>query len=382
MDPILHRPPPIRRTGSIVATNPFQEVFDVLFSPYRMRGLELRNRVGVSPMCQYSSRDGFANDWHFVHLGAFATGGAGLVMTEAAAVAPEGRISPRDLGIWKDEHVPELRRITDFVHAQGAVAGVQLAHAGRKASTRAPWEGRGIAPLEEGGWEEVWAPSAVRFAEGYPHPRELDGAGIRRLVDAFAGAAERSLAAGFRAVEVHAAHGYLLHEFLSPLANQRTDRYGGSFENRVRFPLEVVSAVREAWPEELPLLVRISASDWADGGWDLDQSVALAKRLGEQGVDLVDCSSGGLVPDAKIEIGPGYQVPFAERIRSDAGVATAAVGLITGARQADAIVREGRADLVFLARAMLREPRWPLLAAAELGAEIAWPPQYERARPR
>jgi 2,4-dienoyl-CoA reductase-like NADH-dependent reductase (Old Yellow Enzyme family) len=353
-----------------------------LFSPLKLREIVLKNRIGVSPMCQYSSEDGFANDWHFVHLGAFATGGAGLVMTEANAVVPEGRISPRDLGIWKDEHIPALRRITDFIHAHGSVAGTQLAHAGRKSSTKVPWEGSGAVPVSEGGWEEVHAPSAIPFADHYPQPIELDDAGIRRVVDGFRDGARRALAAGFRVVEIHAAHGYLLHEFLSPLSNARTDRYGGSFENRVRLTREVVAAVRQAWPENLPLFVRISASDWAEGGWDVDDSVRLAPLLRQDGADLVDCSSGGLVPNAKIEIGPGYQVGFAERVRRDGGIATAAVGLITDAEQADAIVRDGRADLVLLARELLRQPRWPLLAAHRLGTRGDWPKQYERAQPR
>jgi 2,4-dienoyl-CoA reductase-like NADH-dependent reductase (Old Yellow Enzyme family) len=353
-----------------------------LFSPLRLREVEFRNRIGVSPMCQYSSEDGFANDWHFVHLGAFATGGAGLVMTEANAVVPEGRISPRDLGIWKDEHVPALRRITEFVHAHGAIAGTQLAHAGRKSSTQVPWEGNGAVTPEDGGWDEVMAPSAVPFAEGYPQPRELDEDGIRRVVDGFRDATRRALEAGFRVVEVHAAHGYLLNEFMSPLSNQRTDRYGGSFENRVRLTREVVAAVREVWPEMLPLFVRISASDWAEGGWDVDDSVHLASLLREDGADLIDCSSGGLVPNAKIEIGPGYQVGFAERVRRDGGIPTAAVGLITNPEQADDIIRTGQADMVLLARELLRQPRWPLLAAHRLGTRGEWPKQYERAQPR
>ena len=333
-------------------------------------------------MCQYSSQDGFANDWHLVHLGAFATGGAGLVMTEATAVTADGRISPSDLGIWDDAHVPFLRRITEFIKGQGAVAGIQLAHAGRKASTRRPWDGTGAIPPEEGGWDPVWAPSAVAFADGYHCPRALDEAGVQGVLAAFSAAAERAREAGFQIVEVHAAHGYLLHEFLSPLSNDRTDQYGGSLDNRMRFPLEVVSAVREIWPEHLPLLVRISASDWAEGGWDIEQSVEFGRRLRDRGVDLVDCSSGGLVPNAKIEIGPGYQVPFSDRIRKEAGIATAAVGLITEPDQADGILREERADLVFLAREMLRQPRWPLLAAHQLGAEVRWPSQYQRAQPR
>lgn len=354
----------------------------MLFSPFALRDVVLRNRIGVSPMCQYSSTDGFAWDWHLVHLGAFAVGGAGLVMTEAAAVSPEGRISPHDLGIWDDAHVEFLGRITDFVQGQGAAAGVQLAHAGRKSSTRRPWEGSGAVPVGEGGWAEVWAPSEIRFADGYPEPRALDEEGIARVVGSFRAAAARALEAGFRVAEIHAAHGYLIHEFLSPLSNRRGDRYGGSFENRVRLCQEVVSAVREVWPERLPLLVRISATDWVPGGWDVEESVELARLLGQAGVDLIDCSSGGLAPNARIEVGPGYQAPFSERIRRDARIPTAAVGLITEAAQAEAIVRGGRADLVLLAREMLRQPRWPLLAAHTLAAEIAWPPQYERARPR
>lgn len=353
-----------------------------LFSPLKLRDVELKNRIGVSPMCQYSSDDGFANDWHFVHLGAFATGGAALVITEATAVVPEGRISPADLGIWKDEHVPALRRITDFIHAHGALAGTQLAHAGRKASTRVPWEGDGAVPVEEGGWTNVMAPSAIPFAGHYPPPVELDAAGIRRVVDGFRDAARRALDAGFDVVEVHAAHGYLLHQFLSPLSNARTDAYGGSFENRVRLTREVVAAVRQVWPERLPVLVRISASDWAQGGWDVHDSVRLAPLLREDGADLIDCSSGGLIPNVKYEVGPGYQVGFAERVRREGGVPTAAVGLITQAEQADEIIRAGRADVVLLARELLRNPRWPLLAAHGLGAKAAWPNPYQRARPR
>ena len=353
-----------------------------LFSPFTLRGVTLRNRIGVSPMCQYSSVDGFATDWHLVHLGGFARGGAGLVMTEATAVLPEGRISPSDLGIWEDGHVEFLRRITAFVRGQGAAAGIQLAHAGRKASTAVPWEGRATVPPSRGGWENVVAPSALPFNDEYPHPRELDETGIRGVIDGFREAALRALEAGFQLAEVHAAHGYLLHEFLSPLANRRTDAYGGSFENRARLTREVFAAVRGVWPDHLPLLVRISASDWAEGGWTLDESVALARLLREEGADLIDCSSGGLTPAQKIELGPGYQVPFAERIRRDAGVPTAAVGLITEPEQADAIVAGGRADLVFLARELLRHPHWPLMAAHRLGAEARWPVQYERARLR
>jgi 2,4-dienoyl-CoA reductase-like NADH-dependent reductase (Old Yellow Enzyme family) len=354
-----------------------------LFSPLTLRSLTLRNRVGVSPMCQYSSEDGFATDWHLVHLGAFATGGAGLVLTEAAAVTPEGRISPHDLGIWDDAHIPMLRHITAFCRAQGAVMGIQLAHAGRKASTRRPWEQpAGAVPLAEGGWDNVMAPSAVPFAPTYPLPQELSLDGIAQVIASFRAAANRALAAGFQVVELHAAHGYLLHEFLSPLANARTDRYGGSFENRTRLLLEVTDAVRAVWPDELPLIVRISATDWADGGWTVDESVQLASLLKARGVDLIDCSSGGLAAHQQIAIGPGYQVPFAHRIRAETGVPTAAVGLITDAAQAEQVVADGSADVVLLARELLRNPRWPLMAAHALGASITWPPQYERARLR
>jgi 2,4-dienoyl-CoA reductase-like NADH-dependent reductase (Old Yellow Enzyme family) len=349
-----------------------------LFSPVALRGLALRNRVAVSPMCQYSGDDGFANDWHLVHLGARAVGGAGLVLLEATAVAPEGRISPRDLGLWDDRHVEMLARIVRFVDAQGAAAGVQLAHAGRKASTRPPWEGRGAVPPGDGGWQVV-APSAVAFSDDYPTPRAMDAADLRGVVDAFAAAARRARRAGFRVVELHAAHGYLLHEFLSPLSNRRTDAYGGSFDNRVRLTLEVAEAVRAEWPGDLPLFVRLSATDWADGGWDEAQTVELARRLAARGVDLIDCSTGGLVPGAKIPVGPGYQVRFAERVRREAGVATGAVGLITTPEQADAVVRAGQADLVLLARQLLRDPHWPLRAAKALGVPVRWPVQYERA---
>ena len=333
-------------------------------------------------MCQYSSDDGFANDWHLVHLGSRAQGGAGLVSTEATAVLPEGRISPADLGIWKDEHILNLRRIAEFIHTQGSRAGMQLAHAGRKASTASPFEQRPttVAPTE-GGWQPV-APSAIAFAPDYPMPAALDASGIKAIVEGFRQAAGRALEAGFDFVEVHAAHGYLLHEFLSPLANLRTDDYGGSFDNRIRLVLEVVDAVRGVWPERLPLFVRISATDWADGGWNPDESVELAKKLRDHGVDLVDASSGGLVPNAKIPAAPGFQVGFATRIRREAGIATAAVGLITEPAQANAIVADGEADLVFLARAMLRDPYWPVHAAAALEVQESWPKQYLRAAPQ
>jgi 2,4-dienoyl-CoA reductase-like NADH-dependent reductase (Old Yellow Enzyme family) len=352
-----------------------------LFDPLSLRSLTLRNRIVVSPMCQYSSDDGFATDWHLVHLGARAVGGAAVVLTEATAVTPEGRISPQDLGVWKDEQVEPLARIVRFVHQQGAHAGMQLAHAGRKASTARPWEGSGRVPESAGGWRRVLAPSPLPFAPDYPQPLGMDAAEITEVVRAFAAAARRAGGAGFRVLEVHAAHGYLLHQFLSPLSNQRSDRYGGSFENRTRLVREVVGAVREAWPQELPLFVRISATDWVEGGWDLEQSVELARALKTLGVDLVDCSSGGAVPNAKVPVGPGYQAPFAERIRRDVGIATGAVGLITEPTQAEQILRGGQADLVILAREMLRDPYWPLRAARELGRPISWPVQYLRAAP-
>jgi 2,4-dienoyl-CoA reductase-like NADH-dependent reductase (Old Yellow Enzyme family) len=352
-----------------------------LFSPLTLRALTLRNRIGVSPMCQYTSTDGFAEDWHLVHLGAFATGGAGLVICEAAAVVPEGRISPSDLGIWRDEHIPMLRRITDFLHAHGTVAGIQLAHAGRKASTKRPWEGTGMVPPDQGGWR-VKAPSAIAFSPEYAQPQAMSLDEIEALIEAFGLAAQRALEAGFKVAELHAAHGYLFHEFLSPLSNQRTDAYGGSFENRIRLLCDVTRTVRAIWPDTWPLFVRISATDWAEGGWTVDESVALAKVLGTLGVDLVDVSSGGLAAHQQITVGPGYQVPFAARVKREAGIATAAVGLITEPHQADAIVANGEADLVLLARELLRNPRWPLEAAHALGDDGPWPDQYVRARKR
>jgi 2,4-dienoyl-CoA reductase-like NADH-dependent reductase (Old Yellow Enzyme family) len=350
-----------------------------LFSPLRIRDVEFRNRIAVSPMCQYSSEDGFATDWHLTHLGSRAAGGAGLVVVEATAVEARGRISPADLGLWKDEHIPALARIAAFLKSQGATPGIQIAHAGRKASTHAPWiKGGSFIPESEGGWRTV-APSPIPFRETDTPPLELSRDDIRDIVDAFAAAARRALTAGFEVVEIHGAHGYLIHEFLSPLSNQRTDEYGGSFDNRLRFVTEVTEAVRRVWPASLPLLVRISATDWAEGGWNVDDSVELARRLRPLGVDLIDCSSGGLVPHAKIELGPGYQVPFAERVRREAGVPTGAVGMITEAHQADSIIREGRADLVLLARQFLRDPYFPLHAAKVLGAHVEPPLQYKRA---
>jgi len=350
-----------------------------LFSPLTIRDVTFRNRIAVSPMCQYSCDDGFATDWHLVHLGSRAVGGAGLVMVEATAVEARGRITYGDLGLWKDDHVAPLARIVDFVHSHGAKAGIQLAHAGRKASCDLPWLGGAVIVADApNGWQVV-APSAVAFQEGGPRPSALTVEEIRGLVDAFRGAAVRALTAGFDVIEIHGAHGYLINEFLSPLSNQRTDEYGGSFENRARFVTEVAQAIREVWPEAKPLFIRISASDWAEGGWTIEDSVALAKHLRGLGVDLVDASSGGVVSWARITVGPGYQVPFAEQIRREAGVMTGAVGMITEAKQADEIIRSGQADLVLLARAFLRDPYWPLHAARELGLKVAPPVQYGRA---
>jgi 2,4-dienoyl-CoA reductase-like NADH-dependent reductase (Old Yellow Enzyme family) len=354
-----------------------------LFSPLQLRELTLPNRIFVSPMCQYSSDDGFASDWHLVHLGSRSVGGAALVIMEATAVTPEGRISPGDNGIWKDEHIAKLRQITDFAHTQGGRIGVQLAHAGRKASMSRPWDGpEHTVEAANGGWpDDVLAPSALRFSEKYPLPKALDKAGILRVVEAFKAATVRAEKAGFDVVEIHAAHGYLLHEFYSPLSNQRTDEYGGSFENRVRLLLDVVETVRATWPKSKPLFVRISATDWTEGGWDVEQSVALAKLLKGLGVDLLDCSSGGNVL-AQIPVGPGYQTEFSAQIRRETGITTGAVGMITGAEQADHIVRTGQADAVLLAREMLRDPYWPLHAAETLKQQTSWPPQYLRAAHR
>ncbi|HEX5387329.1 MAG TPA: NADH:flavin oxidoreductase/NADH oxidase [Gemmatimonadales bacterium] len=349
-----------------------------LFTPLRVRGIELPNRIAVSPMCQYSSPDGFATDWHLVHLGSRAVGGAGLVMTEATAVTAEGRISPHDLGIWSDAHVDPLARVVRFVRAHGAAAGMQLAHAGRKASTARPWEGGAQIPPADGGWQPC-APSPIPFRAADSVPHELSRAEIEGIVAAFAAAARRARTAGFQVLELHAAHGYLLHEFLSPLSNRRTDEYGGSFDNRIRIVLDTVCALRETWPAELPLFVRISATDWVERGWDIAQSVELARRMRPLGVDLIDCSSGGTVPGAKIPLGPGYQIEFAERIRREVGICTGAVGLITDAAQANGVIARGAADLVLLARQLLRDPYWPLRAARALGVAIEWPAQYRRA---
>lgn len=352
-----------------------------LFSPLVLRGTTFRNRAWVSPMCQYSSVDGRPNDWHLVHLGSLARGGAGLVMTEATAVTPEGRISPVDAGIWNDAQAADYERIASFIRSQGAVPGMQLAHAGRKGSTRPPWLGGGPVEESEGPWQTV-APSPVPYAD-WPPPRALAADEIAALTSAWAAAAARADGAGLEVLEIHAAHGYLLHEFLSPLSNQRTDAYGGTLENRSRFLVEVVAVVREVWPERKPLFVRVSATDWTEGGLDVDEVVEVVRRLAPYGVDLVDVSSGGLSPRQQIQVGPGYQVPFARRIREGSGLPVAAVGLITEPAQAEQILAERSADAIVLARALLREPTWPQRAARELGDPDAayWPPQYQRAKP-
>lgn len=346
-----------------------------LFSSLIFRGVSFRNRIGMSPMCQYVATEGMADDWHLVHLGSRAVGGAGLVMVEATAVTRDGRISPGDMGIWSDAHIEPLARIARFVRDQGAVAGIQIAHAGRKASCDTPINGGAQLSTENGGWI-TQAPSPIPFLPDERPPRELDREGIELVLQAFEAAARRARVAGFQVLEIHAAHGYLLHEFLSPLSNRRTDEYGGSFENRIRLLLQVAERVREVWPADFPLFTRISATDWADGGWDVDQSVELAKRLKGVGVDLIDVSSGALVPDARIPIGKGFQVPFAARIRREAGMKTAAVGFITDPEHADAIIRAGDADLVLLGREFLREPYWPLKAEQALGLEPTWPIRY------
>jgi len=353
----------------------------VLFSPLRLRNTEFKHRVFVSPMCQYSSRDGMPTDWHLVHLGGRAAGGAALVIVEATAVSPEGRISPADSGLWSSAHAEAFRRITSFIRNQGAVPGIQLAHAGRKASTDLPWRGEGPLSDAEGGWQPL-APSPLAFDDLYPTPRELSGGDIEEVLSRFAAAARFSMDAGFEVIEIHMAHGYLLHEFLSPISNRRTDRYGGSFENRTRFPLEVAKTMREIWPADLPLFVRISCTDWVEGGWDLPQSIEFCRRLKEIGIDLIDCSSGALVPHARIPTGPGFQVPFAAAIRKEAGIPTGAVGFITQPAQAEQIIATGQADVVLLGRELLRQPYWPLHAARDLGVDIAWPDQYLRAKPK
>jgi 2,4-dienoyl-CoA reductase-like NADH-dependent reductase (Old Yellow Enzyme family) len=352
-----------------------------LFDSFRIRDISFRNRIAVSPMCEYSSKDGFSNDWHLVHLGSRAVGGAGTVLTEAAAVVPEGRISPADLGIWKDAHIENLARVVQFLRQHGAVAGIQLAHAGFKASTDIPWGNTDQpVPIEKGGWRPIYSSTSKPFNPESIQPEALTPEGIARVVQAFADGARRSLEAGFELIEIHGAHGYLVHQFLSPLVNTRTDHYGGSFENRTRILREIIQAVRRVWPERLPLWLRISASDWTEGGWTIEDSVALARQVKPLAVDLIDTSSGGIVPSAKIPLGPGYQTPFAERIRREAGILTGAVGMIISPEQAQHVIGTGQADLVLLAREFLREPYWPLRAAHVLKQNIPWPKQYERAQ--
>jgi 2,4-dienoyl-CoA reductase-like NADH-dependent reductase (Old Yellow Enzyme family) len=352
-----------------------------LFTPLTIRSVTFRNRIFVSPMCQYSSENGFPTEWHLVHLGSRAVGGAALVMQEATAVSADGRISAADMGLWSDDHAQRLSRITRFLAAEGAVPAVQLAHAGRKASTAPPWEGGGPVARDAGGWQPI-APSAVPFAPGYPVPREMTVDDMDTVCDEFIAAARRAVRAGYQVLEIHAAHGYLLHQFLSPLSNHRRDEYGGSLENRMRFPLRVAEAVREVWPSERPAFVRISASDYVEGGWDLEQSVEFVRQLKQAGIDLIDCSSGGAVMESKPPVGPGYQTPFSAAIRERAGIATSAVGLITEPYQAETILVTGQADAIVLGREFLRDPYWPMHAAQRLHAEIKWPKQYERARLR
>jgi 2,4-dienoyl-CoA reductase-like NADH-dependent reductase (Old Yellow Enzyme family) len=352
-----------------------------LFSPLKIKDIELKNRIAVSPMCEYSSEDGFANDWHLVHLGSRAVGGAGLVIQEATAVSPEGRITAKDLGIYKEEHVEKLKQITNFIHAHDAVAGIQLAHAGRKASHAIPWEGGKQLKIKEGGWQTLSA-SAISFAEDEKPPVALTENDIKKVLDDFESAALRALKAGYKIIEIHAAHGYLINQFLSPLSNTRDDEYGGSFENRIRLLIEITIAIKKVWPENYPLFVRISASDWIEGGWDIEQSVRLSIILKNMGVDLMDCSSGGTSPHAKIPLGPGYQVPFAERVKKETGILTGAVGLITTPQQAEEILEKEQADIILLAREFLRDPYFPMHAAQSLGEDIKWPSQYERAKPK
>lgn len=350
-----------------------------LFAPLAIKSIVLKNRIAISPMCQYSAADGFANDWHLVHLGSRASGGAGLIIQEATAVSPEARISPQDLGLWKDEQIEKMQQINWFIVSQNAVPGIQLAHAGRKASVSAPWNGNKKLDESQGGWETV-APSAIGYHSNEKAPIALDKIGIQKIISDFKSATKRVVQAGYQVLEIHGAHGYLLHQFLSPLSNFRTDEYGGSFENRIRLTLEVVDAVQSEWPKDLPLFVRISATDWADGGWNVEESVALTKILKQKGVDLIDASSGGLVSHQKIPLGPNYQVPFAEKIKKDTGILTGAVGLITEAIQAEEIIASGKADLVLFARESLRNPNLGLTFAHELQATIQWPKQYERAK--
>ncbi|HZL09984.1 MAG TPA: NADPH dehydrogenase NamA [Prolixibacteraceae bacterium] len=350
-----------------------------LLSPITIKDITFKNRITISPMCQYSAMDGFANDWHLVHLGSRAVGGASLIIQEATAVSAEGRITPSDLGLYKDEHIEKLQSITTFIHQQGGVAGIQLAHAGRKASCASPWKGGAKLNEKEGGWT-IFSPSAIAFNPKDDAPQALDEDGIKKVIADFKAAAKRAVKAGYKLIEIHAAHGYLIHQFLSPLSNQREDSYGGSFENRVRLLVEIVKAVQTVWPQNLPLFVRISATDWEAGGWDIDEAIKLSSILKLEGVDLIDCSSGGLVPYAKIPLAPGYQVTFAERIKKETGSLTGAVGLITEAKQAEEILAKGAADLILMARESLREPYFTLHAARTLGDDVEWPLQYQRAK--
>jgi 2,4-dienoyl-CoA reductase-like NADH-dependent reductase (Old Yellow Enzyme family) len=356
-----------------------EDYMSKLFSPLKIRGIEFKNRIAVSPMCQYSSLDGFPTDWHLVHLGSRAVGGAALVMQEATAVSPEGRISPDDAGIWSESHSESYKKITSFIKSQNAIPGIQLAHAGRKASTYSPWKGRGEIKIEDGGWQ-TFAPNAEQFSKNYTVPVEMSLNDITKVINDFKTAAKLSVEAGFQVIEIHMAHGYLVHEFLSPLSNQRKDEYGGSLENRCKMANEIAKAIRNVIPDFMPLFVRISSTDWIEGGWDIEQSVIFARGLKEIGVDLIDCSSGGNIEKAKIPVGPGYQVPFSTRIKKDVNILTGGVGLITSAEQAEEIISNGNADIVFLARAMLRDPYWAIHAAKELNVDIEFPKQYLRAK--
>jgi 2,4-dienoyl-CoA reductase-like NADH-dependent reductase (Old Yellow Enzyme family) len=350
-----------------------------LFSPLKIRGIELKNRIAVSPMCQYSSNNGMPTEWHLVHLGSRAVGGAGLVIQEATAVSPEGRISPEDAGIWNDKQADAYKVITEFITAQKSIPGIQIAHAGRKGSTYSPWKGVGEVPHEKGGWQTI-SPSPIHFTDNYPTPKEMDKGDIKKVIDDFCNAAGRAISAGYKLIELHMAHGYLVHEFLSPLSNLRKDEYGGSLDNRCRFAVEIAKGVREVIPGDFPLFARISSSDWVERGWDIEDSVQLSKKLKEAGVDLIDCSSGGNAPKVRIPSGPGYQIPFSERIKKEAGVLTGGIGMITSPEQADQIIRTEQADIVLLAREILRNPYWPLHAANVLRTDVDWPVQYERAK--
>lgn len=350
-----------------------------LFSPLKIRGVELKNRIAVSPMCQYSSFNGMPTEWHLVHLGSRAIGGAGLIIQEATAVSPEGRISPDDAGIWNDMQMEAYKRINAFIILHNCVPGIQLAHAGRKGSTYSPWKGMGEVKIADGGWQTI-SPSPIHFTDNFPFPKEMDNGDIKKVIDDFCQAAKRAIKSGFKLIEIHMAHGYLVHEFLSPLSNFRDDGYGGSLENRCRFAIEIAKGVRGVIPDDFPLFARISSSDWIEGGWNIEDSVLLSKKLKESGVDLIDCSSGGNALTTSIPAGPGYQIPFSERIKQEAGILAGGIGFITSPEQADQIIRTGQADIVLLAREMLRNPYWPLNAAKELKAEIEWPKQYARAK--